>query len=126
MYLYIYIYIYIAMIVCMVWMMTAAESGKLPSACHLPGMTLNASRSAVAGEAFAGEWRASFAAWTGDLKEEVRIHKLPRNYGTNFLCRDCFGHKTLTDGNPYCFAGPSAMFMHTGEDPRWGAGAPFQ
>ena len=109
----------------MVWMMAAAESGKMPSEGHL-GQKLDAYRSGVAGNAIAGLWRASFAAWTGDLKEEVRIHKLPRNYGTNFLCRDCFAHKTLPAGNPYCFGGPSAMFMHTGEDPRWGADAAFQ
>ena len=50
---------------------------------------------------------AAFFAWTGDLKERVREHRLVRNSQANFLCELCMACRCMLAFNAYDF-GPSA------------------
>ena len=43
-----------------------------------------------AGKPFADGWRAAFSGFKSDLEARVIIHKLIRNYMSNFICEHCF------------------------------------
>jgi len=64
---------------------------------------LDPARAALAGKPLAGGWKASFAAWTGDGKEETRVHHLTRNYNCNWICKKCLGCRHLSEGCAYDF-----------------------
>jgi hypothetical protein len=56
------------------------------------------------GSLIAGGWCASFAAFTGDLKETAKEHRLARNYAASFLCCKCLACKTIVRANPWDFS----------------------
>ena len=58
----------------------------------------------------AGGWRCCFTAWTGDIKEETKVHKLSRNYNCHFFCKKCLGCRHKQSGNAYDFR-PNAFWM---------------
>ena len=66
------------------WNLSVMESGRHPFLNHL-GQELDGPRAQLAGQPLHGatasdSYRACFAAWLGDLKERVLIHKYERNY----------------------------------------------
>ena len=66
-------------------------------------------RKELIGQDIAGGFRACFSAWTGDIKEEVKVHRFSRFYQCNFFCKKCLGCKHLPEGNAFNF-GPSAQW----------------
>ena len=78
------------------------KSGVHPSLDH-DGNPVTGSKVDLIGKKLAGGWRAAFSAWTGDLKEDVKVHKLHRNYQCNFFCKKCLACKHKHNGNGYDF-----------------------
>ena len=87
-----------------IWNNAVMMSGRHPEVNHL-GQPFQADdkRKLLAGQHFAGGWKASFTAWYGDLKERVKAHRFKRNYLCNFLCERCLGNRHLSECSAFDF-----------------------
>ena len=81
---------------------TVLRSGKHPAKNH-DGSPVTGDKVELIGKDLAGGFRACCVGWTGDLKEEVKVHNLRKNYQCNFLCKKCWGCKHKEGGNAYDF-----------------------
>ena len=91
------------------WNHKVMRSGVLPTYNHA-STKMTGERLRVAGGELARGYRAAFSAWTGDLKEEVRVHRLHRNYMCHFFCKKCLGCRHLQDGNAYNFGSEAQWY----------------
>ena len=78
------------------------RSGKHPFE-NSDGSPVTGHKLKLAGEWLAGGYKACCVGWTGDLKEEMKVHQLCRNYNCNFMCKKCLGCRHKESGNAYDF-----------------------
>lgn len=85
------------------WNLDILESGIHP-AKDFDGNPWLDFRKDRAGQPLMGDWRGSFYAWTGDLKEEAQQHLFHRNYQCTFLCKKCLASREPDVAYAYDFS----------------------